>query len=137
MARRERVRVLLHSKSFIAGAIIVGFFVFCAIFGSLVVLQDPYASDPLNQLQSPSANYTFTSGNSLVDQNANELWSVLVCKPWLIGEFGTANYTPVGQKGPQTIVNQYGRQLLFAQAVAADEKPTATLDSKRIAVLGR
>ena len=59
MARRERVRVLLHSKSFIAGAIIVGFFVFCAIFGSLVVLQDPYASDPLNQLQSPSANYWF------------------------------------------------------------------------------
>jgi peptide/nickel transport system permease protein len=59
MARRERLRVLLHSKSFIAGAIIVGFFVFCAIFGSLIVLQDPYASDPLNQLQSPSANYWF------------------------------------------------------------------------------
>ena len=59
MARRERITVLLHSKSFIAGAIIVGFFVFCAIFGSLVVLQDPYASDPLNQLQSPSANYWF------------------------------------------------------------------------------
>jgi peptide/nickel transport system permease protein len=59
MARRERFSVLLHSKSFIAGAIIVGFFVFCAIFGSLVVLQDPYASDPLNQLQSPSANYWF------------------------------------------------------------------------------
>ena len=59
MARRERFSVLLHSKSFIAGAIIVGFFVFSAIFGSLVVLQDPYASDPLNQLQSPSANYWF------------------------------------------------------------------------------
>jgi peptide/nickel transport system permease protein len=59
MARRERFSVLLHSKSFIAGAIIVGFFVLCAIFGSLVVLQDPYASDPLNQLQSPSANYWF------------------------------------------------------------------------------
>ena len=59
MARRERVQVLLHSKSFIAGAIIVGFFVFCAIFGRLVVLQDPFASNPLNQLQSPSANYWF------------------------------------------------------------------------------
>jgi len=59
MARRERIRVLLHSKSFIAGAIIVGFFVFCAIFGRLVVLQDPFASNPLNQLQSPSANYWF------------------------------------------------------------------------------
>jgi peptide/nickel transport system permease protein len=59
MARRERVRVLLRSKSFIAGAIIVAFFVFCAIFGRAVVLQDPFASDPLNQLQSPSANYWF------------------------------------------------------------------------------
>jgi peptide/nickel transport system permease protein len=59
LARRERLRVLLHSKSFIAGAIIVGFFVLCAIFGSLIVLQDPYASDPLNQLQSPSASYWF------------------------------------------------------------------------------
>ena len=59
MARRERFSVLLHSKSFIAGAIIVGFFVFCAIFGRLVVLQDPFASNPLNQLQSPSANYWF------------------------------------------------------------------------------
>ena len=59
MARRERFSVLLHSKSFIAGAIIVGFFVLCAIFGRLVVLQDPFASDPLNQLQSPSANYWF------------------------------------------------------------------------------
>ena len=59
MARRERVQVLLHSKSFIAGAIIVGFFVFCAIFGRLLVLQDPFASNPLNQLQSPSANYWF------------------------------------------------------------------------------
>src|SRR6185437_15010272 len=47
--------------------------------------------------------------------------------PWLIGEFGTANYTPVGQKGPQTLVNQYGRQLLFAQAVAANEKTTPHL----------
>jgi peptide/nickel transport system permease protein len=59
MARRERFKVLLHSKSFIAGAIIVGFFVFCAIFGRLVVLQDPFASDPLNQLQSPSSSYWF------------------------------------------------------------------------------
>ena len=42
------------------------------------------AGDP----QSVAANYAFTSGNGLVDENANELWSVLVCKPWLYGEFG-------------------------------------------------
>ena len=50
LARRERVQVLVHSKSFIAGAIIVGFWVICAIFGELLVLQDPFASNPLNAL---------------------------------------------------------------------------------------
>jgi peptide/nickel transport system permease protein len=59
LARRERMRVLLHSKSFIAGAIIVGFFVFCAIFGRAVVLQSPFASDPLNSLKAPNSSYWF------------------------------------------------------------------------------
>jgi peptide/nickel transport system permease protein len=59
LARRERLRVLLHSKSFIAGAIIVGFFVLCAIFGKAVVLQDPFASNPLDALQGPSADNWF------------------------------------------------------------------------------
>ena len=59
MARRERIRVLLHSKSFIAGAIIVGFFVLCAIIGRAVVLQDPFASNPLNQLEGPNADNWF------------------------------------------------------------------------------
>ena len=78
--------------------------------------------------QSVTANYSFTSGNGLVDQNANELWTVLVCKPWLDGEFGTTQYAQPGTNQPQTIVNQYGRQLLWAQAVAGNEQPvTAAL----------
>jgi peptide/nickel transport system permease protein len=59
LARRERVHVLLHSKSFIAGAIIVGFWVLCAIFGRMLVLQDPFASSPINGLQAPSADNWF------------------------------------------------------------------------------
>jgi len=59
LARRERLQVLVHSKSFIAGGIIVGFWVLCAIFGELLVLQDPFASNPLHSLESPSANYWF------------------------------------------------------------------------------
>ena len=39
--------------------------------------------------QSVAGNFAYTSGNALVDENANELWSVLVCKPWLYGELGT------------------------------------------------
>ena len=80
------------------------------------------AGDP----QSVAANYAFTSGNGLVDENANELWSVLVCKPWLYGELGTTQYSTPGQ-GPQTVVDTYGRALLWSQAFAANETPTTAL----------
>ena len=78
------------------------------------------AGDP----QSVTSNFAFTSGNGLVDQNANELWSVLVCKPWLWGELGTTTYTT---SGPGTVVNTYGRQLLWSQAIAANETPSTAL----------
>jgi len=78
--------------------------------------------------QSVTADYSFTSGNGLVDQNANELWTVLVCKPWLDGELGTTQYAQPGTPAAQTnIVNLYGRQLLFAQAVATNEQPSTAL----------
>jgi hypothetical protein len=76
--------------------------------------------------QSVTADYAFTSGNGLVDANANELWSVLVCKPWLDGELGTTEYATTGN-GTQTVVNTYGRQLLWAQAIAVNETPNAAL----------
>jgi TrbL/VirB6 plasmid conjugal transfer protein len=76
--------------------------------------------------QVKAANYNFTGGSGVVDQNANELWTVLVCKPWLDGEFGTTVYT-TGKGAKPTVVNQYGRQLLWSQAIATNEKPTASL----------
>ena len=77
--------------------------------------------------QSVTANYSFTSGNGLVDQNANELWTVLVCKPWLDGELGTTQYATPGTAAAKTnVVNLYGRSLLWAQAVAANEQPVTT-----------
>jgi hypothetical protein len=78
------------------------------------------AGDP----QSVTANYDFTSGNGMVDQNANELWSVLVCKPWLYGELGSTAYATTAA-GPQTVVNQYGRQLLYSQAIAVNENASS------------
>ena len=78
--------------------------------------------------QSVTASYAFTSGNGLVDENANELWSVLVCKPWLDGELGTTQWAPPNSVGATTnVVNQFGRQLLWSQAIAANEHPTQTL----------
>ena len=71
------------------------------------------------------AGFAYAAGNGVVDANANELWTVLVCKPWLDGEFGTTSYGAGG--GPQTVVDKYGRQLLWAQAIAANEQPTAAV----------
>jgi hypothetical protein len=85
--------------------------------------------------QSVTANYAFTSGSGLVDNNANELWSVLVCKPWLVGEFGTSEYAPVGSAAANTnVVNEYGRALLYSQAVATNEQPTAAMIQAKQAI---
>src|SRR5215475_553843 len=86
--------------------------------------------------QTPAgANFAYTAGNGVVDANANELWTVLVCKPWLDGEFGTTAYSAAG--GQPTVVNKYGRQLLWAQAIAANEQPTAAvIKAKQAAYAG-
>ena len=78
-----------------------------------------------NDPQVQSADFNFSSGNGLVAENADELWTVLVCKPWLAGEFGTTSFGTTG--GSQTPVNTYGRQLLWAQAIATNETPTTAL----------
>jgi hypothetical protein len=81
------------------------------------------------------SSYSYTSGSTVVDQNADELWTVLVCKPWLVGEFGTSEYATGG--GKPTPVNTYGRSLLWAQAIAANEKPTpALIQAKQAAYAG-
>jgi TrbL/VirB6 plasmid conjugal transfer protein len=88
-----------------------------------------------NDPDSPTSNYAFTSGSGLVDENANELWSVLVCKPWLVGEFGTSQYAPLGSAAASTnVVNEYGRALLFSQAVATNETSSPALTQEKQAV---
>jgi hypothetical protein len=84
---------------------------------------------------SVTANYSFTSGSGLVDENANELWSVLVCKPWLDGELGTTQYaSPTSPAAKTNIVNLYGRQLLWAQAFATNEPVTTAGNNAKQAV---
>ena len=70
------------------------------------------------------ASFSYTSSRTVVDQNANELWTVLVCKPWLDGEFGTTAFAAAGKP---TAVSAYARQLLWAQAIAVNEHPTTAL----------
>jgi hypothetical protein len=85
--------------------------------------------------QAQPSTYNYTSGGTVVAQNADELWTVLVCEPWLDGEFGTSDYAAPG--GKPTAVNTYGRALLWAQAVAVNEKPTqALISAKQAAYAG-
>jgi peptide/nickel transport system permease protein len=58
-AQRERLRLLLRSKTFIAGAVIVGIFVIFAIFGETLAPDDPFATDPLDDLAAPSSEHLF------------------------------------------------------------------------------
>ena len=83
--------------------------------------------------QSVTSNYSFDSGTGIVDENANELWSVLVCKPWLLGELGSTQYVAPGAPGAAAnVVNEYGRQLLWAQAIANNEQSTTAVDNAKM-----
>ena len=56
IARRETLRELRRSKTFIVGSLILGFWVFCAFFGTLVAPHDPL-DQSFPQLASPGGTY--------------------------------------------------------------------------------
>jgi peptide/nickel transport system permease protein len=53
------LRTLVRSKTFIVGASIVGFWIFAAVFGSLLVPHDPLAQNLSNINKPPSASHWF------------------------------------------------------------------------------
>ncbi|MBV9918666.1 MAG: ABC transporter permease [Solirubrobacterales bacterium] len=57
--RRERLKVLLRSKTFIAGVTILGIWIICAIFGKLIAPNDPLLTDPIAALKAPSSAHLF------------------------------------------------------------------------------
>jgi peptide/nickel transport system permease protein len=59
LARRERLRLLLRSKTFLAGAVLFGFWVFCAIFGRAIAPESPFTTDILGKLVAPSGEHWF------------------------------------------------------------------------------
>jgi peptide/nickel transport system permease protein len=58
-ARHEQLRRLRRSRTFVAGAIIVAFWVLCAAFGQLIAPHDPLTPDPRHALAAPSADHWF------------------------------------------------------------------------------
>ncbi len=61
VARRERIRLLLRSPTFIIGCVLLGAWVLCAVFGTLIAPQNPQADDILNKLVAPSGDHLFGS----------------------------------------------------------------------------
>jgi peptide/nickel transport system permease protein len=58
-ARRERLRLLLRSPTFMSGALVILFWVACALFGQYFVPVDPYVDDMMATLSPPSADHWF------------------------------------------------------------------------------
>jgi peptide/nickel transport system permease protein len=62
-SRRQRFQAilvaLLHSKTFMIGAIVMLFWIFDAIFWPLIVPHDPFGQDLLSTLQPPSRSHPF------------------------------------------------------------------------------
>jgi peptide/nickel transport system permease protein len=58
-AQRQRLRLLARSKTFLTGVVIVGIFVIFAIFGETLAPDDPFATDPLDDLAAPSGEHLF------------------------------------------------------------------------------
>lgn len=56
---RHNLGLVLRSGAFLTGFFIVAFWVFCAIFGHMVVPYDPFADDMLNSLMPPDAEHWF------------------------------------------------------------------------------
>lgn len=56
---RADLRRLLHSATFDVGAVIVLFWVGCALFGAQLVPHDPFADDLMNALLPPSSDHWF------------------------------------------------------------------------------
>ncbi|WP_268246387.1 type IV secretion system protein [Streptosporangium pseudovulgare] len=75
----------------------------------------PTKDDPAPQARAGGYGQPGVPG---VEQNADALWSVLVCKPWLMGEFGTAEATA-------PVVQKLAPKLLDIQAIDATEMRAA------------
>jgi peptide/nickel transport system permease protein len=94
--RSEFRRNLVHSKTFKAGAFILGFWILAAIFGKLVVPHDPFAQNLSGINQSPSGSHWFGTdqlGRDMFSRVITGSRDILITAPLatLIGTlFGTA-----------------------------------------------
>jgi peptide/nickel transport system permease protein len=97
-AWRERLRLLARSPTFIAGVIILGFWIFCALFGEYIAPLDPYADDLMNALAPPSGEHWFGTdqlGRDLLSRVIVGARDILIMAP-LATLLGTVLGTALG-----------------------------------------
>ncbi len=97
IARRETLRQLLRSKTFIAGAIIIAFWVFCAIFGFRIAPHDPL-DQSFPQLVGLSRSFPFGTdqlGRDVVSRVLAGARDILIVAP-LATLLGIAGGTAIG-----------------------------------------
>jgi peptide/nickel transport system permease protein len=98
VARRERLRLLVRSPTFVIGCLLFGAWVVCALFGSLIAPQDPQFPDVLNKLAPPSSEHLLGSdrlGRDVLSRVIVGARSVLIIAP-LATLLGTIAGTAVG-----------------------------------------
>ena len=98
IARRERLRLLRRSPTFVLGSVLVGVWVVCAIFGTLIAPHDPSADDVLNKLAAPSADHLFGSdrlGRDVLSRVIVGAREILITAP-LATILGTVVGTAIG-----------------------------------------
>jgi peptide/nickel transport system permease protein len=97
-ARSELLRELVRRPSFIVGAVILLFWIVCAIFPSLITSQDPYAQNLLNINQPPSSAHWFGTDSLGRDMYSRVIYGardILVIAP-LATLLGTVLGTTLG-----------------------------------------
>jgi peptide/nickel transport system permease protein len=98
IARKERLRLLLHSPTFLIGCVLFGIWVICAVFGELIAPQNPQADDVLNKLASPSSEHLFGSdrlGRDVLSRVIVGAREILIMAP-LATILGTVLGTAIG-----------------------------------------
>jgi len=97
-ARRERIRLLLRSPTFVVGAVIVGGWIVCAIGNTHLTPYDPFATDILNKLQPPSSRHLFGTdmlGRDVLSRVIAGARGILIVAP-LATMLGTVAGTALG-----------------------------------------
>jgi peptide/nickel transport system permease protein len=98
IARRERVRLLLRSPTFVIGCVLFGAWIVCALFGNQIAPQNPQATDVLDKLSAPSGDHplgTDRLGRDVLSRVILGAKAVLMIAP-LATLLGTVLGTAVG-----------------------------------------